>query len=163
MIKNPSIVIIAVGLIVLGVFLAFARSNHRLQVKTYFEDAQGLQTGAAVRMAGVDVGTVSRIRVRPEMHSAEVTMDLQTPYELKVPTDAIAIVETAGVLGESFVQIDIQNTSGPPLGKGGVIKSVPGARIDPQRLMECFSNLAEHKPCNLKENSQGDQKAPGRK
>lgn len=163
MIKNPSIIIIVVGLIVLGMFLAVARPNHRLQVKTYFEDAQGLRTGAAVRMAGVTVGQVSAIRVRPEMHSAEVTMDLHTPYELRVPSDAIAAVETEGVLGEPFVQINIQTASGPPLSNGGVLKSRRGDSISPQQWMECFSNLAEHKPCNLKEDSPGDHSAPGRK
>jgi phospholipid/cholesterol/gamma-HCH transport system substrate-binding protein len=162
-IKNPSILIIAVGLIALGVFLAVARTNHRLQVKTYFEDAQGLRAGAAVRVAGVAVGQVSAIRVKPEMHSAEVMMDLRTPYEFHVPSDAVATVETAGVLGEPFVQINIQSASGPPLGNGGVLKSRPGQSITQQQLMECFSNLAEHKPCDLNGKSKSDQNPAGRK
>jgi phospholipid/cholesterol/gamma-HCH transport system substrate-binding protein len=157
-IKNPSFIIIAVGLIVLGVFVAVVRTNHRLQVKTYFEDAQGLHAGATVRVAGVDVGRVSTIRVRPEMHSAEVMMDLRTPYELHVPSDAVATVETAGVLGEPFVQINIQSASGPPLTNGGVLKSRPGESISPQQWMECFGNLAEHKPCDLNGKS-GDHKS----
>lgn len=157
--KNPALIIIAVGLLVLGVFLAVARPNHHTQLKTYFEDARGLRAGASVRMAGVDVGRVSMIRVRPEMHSAEVTMDLHTSYELRVPSDAVAMVETAGVLGDSFVQIDIQNTSGPPLKNGGVIKSQSGASITPQQWMECFSNLAEHKPCDLNGKSGDNHKS----
>ncbi|HET7873730.1 MAG TPA: MlaD family protein [Terriglobales bacterium] len=156
--KNPAAIIIAAALIALGFFLAMARSTHRLRIKTYFEDAQGLRTGARVRVAGVDVGLVSDLHVRPEMHAAEVTMDLQTPYELHVPSDAIATVQTAGVLGDSFVQISIQNASGPPLKNGDVIKSQPSPGITPQQWMECFSNVAQHKPCDLSAPASGDQK-----
>jgi len=85
--------IILAAIIVLGlalVFLTVAKhSSHHLLLKTYFQDAHGLRAGAPVRVAGVDVGRVTEVRVRPELkeHAAEVRMSLQTPYELKIPED----------------------------------------------------------------------------
>ena len=90
-------------------------------------------------------------------------MELHTPYELQLPADAVARVETAGVLGESFVQIDISKTSGPPLANGGVLKSQPSQSITAKQWVECLSNLAAHKPCDLSAKTDENHEAPERK
>ena len=108
------------------VFLTFAKhSEHQLQVKAYFLDAHGLRAGAPVRVAGVDVGRVTEVRVRPELkeHPAEVTMLLQTPYELRIPNDSIVLLSTAGLLGETYPEIEIRYASGLPLENGAVLKT----------------------------------------
>ena len=46
--------------------------------------------------------------------SAEVIMNLQTPYELKIPNDSTVSLSTAGILGETYAQINISEASGPP-------------------------------------------------
>jgi hypothetical protein len=95
--------------VALGLVLALAKpSQPHLQVRCYFQDVQGLRAGAKVRLAGVEVGSVTSVRVRPERRDqpAEVTMFLQTPYELKIPNDSVVMLETAGVLGEVFPEID---------------------------------------------------------
>jgi phospholipid/cholesterol/gamma-HCH transport system substrate-binding protein len=80
-----------------------------------FEDVNGLQVGAAVRIAGVEVGRVTRVWARPDRKDcpAAVAMRLSTPYDLRVPRDAIAEVSTEGLLGPEFVNINIQNATGP--------------------------------------------------
>ena len=94
-------------------------------LKSCSSDVQGLRAGAEVRIAGVDVGTVRSVRVNPQNKNcaAEVEMALATSYDLHVPKDAIAAIETAGVLGPSFVDIDISQVSGPPLENFGYLKS----------------------------------------
>jgi ABC-type transporter Mla subunit MlaD len=52
-------------------------------------------------------------------------MDVSTPYELKIPTDSITLIETAGILGERYVAIDISQASGPPIEDYGCLKSKP--------------------------------------
>ena len=150
--KHPSLTIAAVVVVALGLVLALAKpSQPHLQVRCYFQDVQGLRAGAKVRLAGVEVGSVTSVRVRPERRDqpAEVTMFLQTPYELKIPNDSVVILETAGVLGEVFPEIDIRGASGPPLLADGVLKTRSNETPTPQELLTCFSNVVEHKPCDL--------------
>jgi phospholipid/cholesterol/gamma-HCH transport system substrate-binding protein len=98
---------------------------HRLTVKTYFSTVGGLREGATVRVAGVDIGRVKSVRVRPELgqESVEVVMILNPTYEVKIPSDAIVSLQTAGVLGETYVAINIAGASGPPLGPNAVLKA----------------------------------------
>jgi ABC-type transporter Mla subunit MlaD len=55
-------------------------------VKAYFTNASGLRDGANVRVAGVDVGSVKSVRVRPELKEepVEVVMVLNPRYEVSV-------------------------------------------------------------------------------
>jgi phospholipid/cholesterol/gamma-HCH transport system substrate-binding protein len=133
--------IILVAMIVFGlaaVVFTFAKhpQNH-LILKTYFQDAHGLRAGAPVRVAGVDVGRVTEVRVRPELkeHAAEVSMFLQTPYELKIPDDAIVSLATAGVLGETYPEIDLRGSSGAPAAQEGTLKS---REIGPESSFKSF-------------------------
>lgn len=58
-------------------------SRHKLVLKAYFADGIDLRAGAPVRLAGVDLGYVKTVRVRPELRECpvEVTMVLVPPYE----------------------------------------------------------------------------------
>lgn len=157
MAKHPSIVIALVTLVVVGTTIVLLRpERHRLRVHCYFQNAGGLRSGAPVRLAGVDVGSVTSVRVRPELHDhpAEVEMLLRTSYPLQVPNDAVVTVRTAGLLGEQFAEINIHGTTGPPLQDGGTLKT--GGIEDPssQQLLDCMANIADHKPCDLRSKNQ---------
>jgi len=121
--------IILVAIIVFGlavIFLTFAKhTQHQLEVKTYFRDAHGLRAGATVQVAGVDVGRVVEVRVRPDLkqHPAEVVLLFQTPYKLEIPEDSVVLVSRAGLLGETYAEVDIHSASGPPVGNLGVLKA----------------------------------------
>jgi ABC-type transporter Mla subunit MlaD len=161
--KHPSLTIAAIAVAGVVLVVAVARPSARLfDIKCYFKNAQGLRPGAKVRLAGVEVGSVTSIRVRPELrdHPAEVIMVLQTPYELKVPKDSVVTLESAGVLGEVFAQINIDQASGPPLENGGVLETRAGQSPTPQQWLECFSNVVAHKPCDL---GQGPAPSPEHK
>ncbi len=151
--KHPSLTIAAVAIAAVVLVFALARpvrpSMHDLEIKCYFRDAQGLRPGARVRLGGVDVGSVTGIRARPELrdHPAEVIMLLQTPYELKIPSDSVVSLETAGLLGEVFPEINVRDASGPPLPSGGVLATRESATATD--WLKCLANVAAHKPCNL--------------
>jgi phospholipid/cholesterol/gamma-HCH transport system substrate-binding protein len=106
--------IILVAMMVFGLalaFLTFAKhSQHQLQAKTYFGDAHGVRAGAPVRVAGVDVGRVADVHVRSELkeHAAEVVLLIQTPYELTIPADSVALLRRDGLLGETYAEVDIR-------------------------------------------------------
>jgi ABC-type transporter Mla subunit MlaD len=52
-----------------------------------------------------------------------VVMELRTPYELKIPSDSVASTATAGILGETYLEIDVTQASGPPISNGGQLPS----------------------------------------
>jgi phospholipid/cholesterol/gamma-HCH transport system substrate-binding protein len=146
------LIIAAAAIAAVTLFATLAKPHEeRLDLKCYFQNAQGLRPGARVRVAGVEVGSVTSVRVRPELrdHPAEVSMNLDTPYELKIPSDSVVTLEGAGVFGEVFPQIDIQGATGPPVQNGGILRSREMVNTTPGQWAECLSNLAEHKPCSL--------------
>lgn len=152
--KHPSIAIGLIALIALGIFVALFRpERHSLRVRCYFQDAAGLRVGATVRVAGVNVGSVTSVRVRPEHpdYPAEVSLVLQTPYELNIPNDSVVTLETAGLLGETYPEIDIQGATGPVLQDGETLKTRPGQGPSMQQVMDCLTNLSEHKPCGKRQ------------
>lgn len=88
----------------------------KLYLKAYFENAGGLRVGAPVRLEGVDIGNVTSIRVvsgRP-FSPVEVIMKVSRRLSANAHKDSIATLETAGVLGETFVDISSKAAKGPP-------------------------------------------------
>jgi phospholipid/cholesterol/gamma-HCH transport system substrate-binding protein len=107
--------VVIAGLAVRVLFLHARLSAHNLELKAYFADAQGLRPGAPVTVAGVTVGSVTTVQAHPsaKQNPAEVVMFISTPYELKIPADSTVSLATAGVLGETYAEIDVKGTSGP--------------------------------------------------
>jgi phospholipid/cholesterol/gamma-HCH transport system substrate-binding protein len=71
------------------------------EVFAIFSDIGGLRNGAAVSVAGVDVGRVVSISL--EDYEARVVMQIDPGLEIR--TDAIVSIKTSGLIGEKFVQI----------------------------------------------------------
>jgi phospholipid/cholesterol/gamma-HCH transport system substrate-binding protein len=80
----------------------------KILVKAYFDNAGGLRVGAPVRLEGVDLGNITAITVIPShgLTPVEVTMKLSTKFKDAIKKDSIATLSTAGVLGETFVDVD---------------------------------------------------------
>lgn len=76
-------------------------------------DAAGLVEGNSVRIAGVDVGKVERIRVEGNRAVIELRIRKGTP----VFADACAAVHIKGMLGEKYLGID-QAAEGQPMAPG---------------------------------------------
>jgi phospholipid/cholesterol/gamma-HCH transport system substrate-binding protein len=72
-----------------------------------FDNASGLKTGAAVEVAGVEVGRVTGIKVTPQ-YQARVSMKLQP--RVKIHDDAIASIRTKGIIGDKFVKLSPGNS-----------------------------------------------------
>jgi phospholipid/cholesterol/gamma-HCH transport system substrate-binding protein len=136
-----------VALIGVGVVaLLFVRSTgHKLTVKA-FTNASGLRDGANVRVAGVDVGSVKSVRVRPELKEepVEVVMVLNPRYEVRIPADSIVSLETEGVLGPTYVEIDATGASGPPIATNAVLKTRPIVKPTTEQLVESLSKMLEN-------------------
>ena len=104
--------------------------SHKIKLKSYFPDASGLRKGAPVRLSGVDIGNVDDISVVPNrpLEPVEVTMKIRTNYGFYIRKDSTTLLSTAGVLGETYINIDSSHAKGPEAQDGDVLPSteVPG-------------------------------------
>jgi len=97
----------------------------KIILKSYFDNASGLRVGAPVRLNGVDIGNVTSIRVvaerGKELTPVEVTMKVSTKYHQSLRKDSLTLLSTAGVLGETYMDIDSAQSSGTEAVDGDVL------------------------------------------
>ncbi|HTC93470.1 MAG TPA: MlaD family protein [Terriglobales bacterium] len=122
-------VVVAMITLVIVIFLISSSTGlftHQIYLKTYFDNAEGLRRGAPVRLQGVDIGNVTRISVDPSkpLTPVEVTMKVNTRFRDFLRKDSTAELSTAGVLGETYIDINSSQATGPLLGDGDVLPAV---------------------------------------
>jgi phospholipid/cholesterol/gamma-HCH transport system substrate-binding protein len=133
-------ILILVSLAILGGFilvmggLSFQRTY---TIYVDFDNPGGMQTGAAVRIAGVKVGTVTDLEFRggdidPEVNRrvlvrAKCAIEQRVRHSIR--KDAEFYVTTQGVLGEQFMAIE-PGTSPQELPENSKVKGVDPPRID---------------------------------
>jgi phospholipid/cholesterol/gamma-HCH transport system substrate-binding protein len=121
-------VIVATLTLALLLFLMSGTSGlftRRITLKSYFDNAQGLRQGAPVRLNGVDIGNVTKILIVPDkdkqLTPVAVMMKVSTKYIYAIHRDSVTSLETAGVLGETFLDIDSLQALGPPVQDGDTL------------------------------------------
>ena len=99
----------------------------KIVIRSYFDNASGLREGAPVRLNGVDVGNVTTIRVvsdpARQVSPVEVTMKVTTKYHANLRKDSVTLLSTAGVLGETYIDIDSSQAKGPEAQDGDELKA----------------------------------------
>lgn len=117
--KVGSLVLAAMVVLIGLIFLMNGTSGglfgRKMILRCYFANAAGLKDGAVVSLDGVTVGNVTKTRVVPERNPfpVEITMQVGEKYWPFIHTDSTARVAPAGVLGDSFVDIDSRHATGP--------------------------------------------------
>ncbi len=98
----------------------------KITVLAYFDNAGGLREGAPVRLEGVDIGNVTGIAVVPNHGKTpvQVTMKVSMKYADGLREDSTVTLSTAGVLGETFVDIDSRQATGRMVRTGDVLKTI---------------------------------------
>ena len=97
--------------------------TRKITLRSYFDNAGGLREGAPVRLAGVDIGNVTSIRIvggKPTT-PVEVTMKVNTKYSFNLRKDSVTLLSTAGVLGETYVDVDSSTAKGPEATDGDTL------------------------------------------
>ena len=125
----------AVGAFVVGGILLFGAGlfligDRRMlfadtfQVYAEFKQMAALDTGAKVRVSGVDAGEVEEIRV-PTGPSGRFRVRMRVRSDLRplIRVDSIALIQNDGLVGNKFVQIQTGTEAAPEVADQGTIQS----------------------------------------
>jgi phospholipid/cholesterol/gamma-HCH transport system substrate-binding protein len=87
----------------------------KVTLKSYFDNSGGLRIGAPVRLQGVDIGNVTSILLVADkpLTPVEVLMKVSTKYSFNLRKDSVTSLATAGVLGETYIDIASTFAKGP--------------------------------------------------
>ncbi len=122
---------ILIGLILLMSGTSGGLFARKLVLRCYFENAAGLKDGAPVTLEGVTIGNVIHVRVIPSRNPTpvEVSMRVGHEYLRDLHTDSTASIDQAGVLGDSYIDIDSTHASGPQPANNAELKAAGSPSI----------------------------------
>jgi len=132
--------LVALALLVLAVAIMAVGGESKLFAskavyKVVFPTVDGLVEGSAVKMAGVQVGTVSAVRLSadPAQSGIEIEIGIDETYARRVREDSRAKLRILQFLtGEKFVEITPGSSEFPVLPEGSLIEPVQ----DPELLKQ---------------------------
>lgn len=104
----------------------------RYEVDAQFTTASGLKPGAAVEIAGVEVGRVKSIALKED----RAMVRLQVENGTKLYTDTIASIKTRGIIGEKFLALS-PGGGGDPLKAGDTIRDTESG-LDLEELVSQY-------------------------
>jgi phospholipid/cholesterol/gamma-HCH transport system substrate-binding protein len=132
--------LILVSLVILGAFvlvLGGLTFQKTFTVFVDFDNPGALQSGAAVRVAGVKVGSVDDLQFYGKVDPAagrrvlvRVKVSIQRRVKESIHSDADFYVTAQGVLGEQFLAIDPGNPDRPVIAEGAVLRGIDPPRLD---------------------------------
>jgi phospholipid/cholesterol/gamma-HCH transport system substrate-binding protein len=131
----------AVVLVIAALFLTYSLSaaergkgTNGYPLTARFDSADGLATGADVRLSGVKIGSVNGIRLDPAKYQAVVSFTVDK--NVRIPSDSSASLKTAGLLGGLSLAIEPGGDE-HMLAPGAEMQYTQGA-IDVIRLLQQF-------------------------
>jgi phospholipid/cholesterol/gamma-HCH transport system substrate-binding protein len=137
--KVGSLILLSVAL--LGGFVALLgnfslRGGHRIYVD--FDFSGNIQSGAAVKISGIKVGKIEEVRflggqMDPQTKrrvQVRIVAWIEDRVKDAVRKNAEFFVNTQGVLGEQYLEIQPGSFEQPPLEEGAIVRGVDPPRTD---------------------------------
>lgn len=118
------VVAVAVGFLYFAYSSTHVGSVNGYDVKATFSSADGIASGADVRLHGIKVGTVSSIDLDPKTYNAVVHLSLRD--DVKIPDDSSVRVISSLLGGNAYLAIQ-PGGSEKMLMAGGVITNTQGS------------------------------------
>ena len=139
----------AAVLLVAAGFLAYAVVNSGrsgisgMTLNAEFDNIGGIVTGSDVRIAGMKVGSVTKLDIDPKTFQARATFTVRP--DIKLSTDSSAAIATGGLLSSNFLSLSPGGDTAV-LGDGGTI-TVTQSAVNLEDLLGKFifnvGNLAD--------------------
>jgi phospholipid/cholesterol/gamma-HCH transport system substrate-binding protein len=130
-------VFVLVGIVCLG-YLSIKLGKLELiggdvyEVDALFNSATGLKAGAAVEVAGVEVGRVKTISLKEDRAMVRLAVKNGT----KLYSDTIASIKTRGIIGEKYLALS-PGGGGDPLKPGDAIRDTESG-LDLEELVSQY-------------------------
>jgi phospholipid/cholesterol/gamma-HCH transport system substrate-binding protein len=99
--------------------------DQRYTLSAQFASASDLKVGDPVKLAGVTVGEVSKIALVDFAARVELALD----KGVKLPTDTIASIKTAGLLGDAYLSLSPGAALSDLSGGGRITRTEPAISI----------------------------------
>lgn len=129
----------------------------KYRLRTHMADADGVQTGAPVRVDGIDVGTVASKNLAGKSASpqrrVELVLRIQKRDQEMIRSDSSASLASDGLLGKLYVKVE-RGFKGAPLNDEDEI--VPTPTIV-NSVSGFFGSLAKMADCMKPEGTATDQ------
>jgi phospholipid/cholesterol/gamma-HCH transport system substrate-binding protein len=96
----------------------------RYTIHAEFNEVGGLVEGATVRLAGVQIGRVTGVRLPPEPGGrVRVDLTIGRQFANRVRKDSVARLETQGLLGDKIVELSVGTVAAAAVKSGDIIDS----------------------------------------
>lgn len=135
--REVKVGVFVLGIIMLGFGIVFflGQKNHLFESQAVlhasFTDVQGLTEGAPVRLAGVKIGNVAKVKFSPDHNDKHILVDLQITNKMlaQLGGDPIARIDSQGLLGDKIIEITPGDGAAPPPAPGSAIRTQVPADI----------------------------------
>lgn len=119
-------IVITFALLILLITVFFAgdlRSliSRKVELKIYFQNVEGLRTGAPVWILGLEEGSVKDIRLDPA-YGVIVSVTIQQRTLAYLKKDSHARILTMGLMGDKYIELSTGSPQARPIQPGDVIK-----------------------------------------
>jgi phospholipid/cholesterol/gamma-HCH transport system substrate-binding protein len=114
--------------------------RHTYDIRLHAGSVGGLKTRAQVLMSGVQVGTVSDMRLAHDGKSVTITLRIYRQYEIY--QDARFVIEQSGFLGDQYVAILPTKNEGPKFVSGEDAQAE--APLDLQEVARSAAGFLQH-------------------
>lgn len=119
-----------VGLLIFGLMLEVGEKwnpfEKKVSYNTYLTSVTGLKVGDPVRLAGVDVGTISKITII----DGKIRIDFEVKPGTLIKTDTVASLRLTNLLGGQFLGLSFGSPGASLLPSGGTVPGKDTANID---------------------------------
>lgn len=116
--RRVAAIVCVASIVLAGAFIAYRAVFGPKTISAYFVSATGIYPGDQVKVAGVRVGTVTKID--PQADNAKVTMEVD--HGVPIPAEAKAVIVAQNLVAARYVQLTpVYVDSGPTMRDGAVI------------------------------------------
>lgn len=104
-----------------------------------FSDVEGVMTGSKVKVAGLEVGEISAIRLNSD---GSATIEMIVKEDTPLPSNVKAKITTSGLIGEKYVALTTDFTAEGELAED--ISHIPSmGTVDAANMAQDFSKVAD--------------------
>jgi len=126
-VRLGAFIVVTLAILVGGIFVIGDKQylfTSTYQLKAQFNNVEGLDAGADVRLGGVHIGTVRNI-VLPHKPGEKVTviMDLGKSTHEIIKQDSVVTIETEGLLGNQYLAISFGSANSANVRDGDPLSS----------------------------------------